>query len=278
MGKYLLFILIILPVCFGPICHAQTSVQVSDPRLEMVNNKIHIHYDILNSDPEEKYTISILIKDEEGNIINAKTLEGDIGEEVHGGSNKQIKWDLEADNIILDAFVFVQINAKIIPPPALVVIEPIDEQLLETHQNEQYDQTTSFNRTEIVLHSLFLPGLGLSRVTGNPHWLRGVVGYGCIAGSIVLNRQAVKTYNGIEDLIYFDEINEAYDKSLQQDNISEILTYVAIGIWVTDFIWTLAGTSDLNKRPIYSGQSGFSFGSNVDPLTNIPLVSIRYRL
>jgi hypothetical protein len=103
-----------------------------------------------------------------------------------------------------------------------------------------------------------------------------VAGYGCIAGSVIMNRQAINTYNGIEDLVYFDEINEAYGKSLTQDNVSEILSYTAIGIWVADFIWTLVVTSDLN-RPSYSSQSrGLSLGSNIDPVSNAPLVSIVY--
>ena len=277
----------------------------------MKDNTILISYDILNGTPDEKYSISIIIRDEDGAIINARTLDGDIGDDVTGGSNKKITWNLEADNVFIDAYVFVQINAKVIPPPAPVIIEPEEEPLLE----EQDDQTAteaeepkeedavsqdeskkpepdeankkeepppvtksaSYNRTGIVLQSLALPGLGLSRVTGKPHWLRGVAGYGCFAGSIILNRQAIKTFNEIEDLVYFDEINEAYDKSLQQDNISEILFYTAIGIWVTDFIWTMVGTTDLNKRAYSSKSRGFSFGSNIDPLANVPMVSVRYR-
>jgi len=282
MGKLYLSLIFICLFLLDPLCHAQTSVQVSDPRLEMEGNIISITYDILNSDPEEKYTISIVIKDENGNNINARALNGDIGEEVSGGNNKQIKWNLEADNVFIDAYVFVQINAKIIPPPKPVIMEPEKEPVQEEQDNNQATKTeepkeepplvtksTSYNRTGIILQSLALPGLGLSRITGKPHWLRGVAGYGCIAGSILLNRQAIKIFNEIEDLVYFDEINEAYDKSLRQDNISEILFYTAIGIWVTDFIWTMVGTIDLNNRAYSSKTHGFSFGSNIDPLANL---------
>jgi hypothetical protein len=296
------FQLVILFVLSGPFCYSQTRVRVSDPRLEMVGNTIHIYYDILNSDPDEKYTISVVIKDEDGNTINARALNGDVGKEISGGSNKQISWNLEADNIFLDAFVFVQVNAKAIPPPEPVVVTPAGEPKEEVLQQKQEvlddaqesnqpvsnqavsrkeppagTGSKSYNRAGLVIQSLAIPGLGLSRVTGKPHWLRGVAGYGCIAGSVILNRQAINTYNGIEDLVYFDEINEAYDKSLMQDNISEILSYAAIGIWAADFIWTLVGTSDLN-RPSYSSRSrGLSMGSNINPVSNAPLISIIYR-
>jgi hypothetical protein len=302
MGKAPLFLLIISYILIGSLCYSQTSVKVSDPRLEMVGNTIHISYDILNSDPDEKYIISVAIKDEDGYAINARALDGDIGEAVSGGSNKQITWNLEADNIFLDAFVFVQVNAKVIPPPEPVVVTPAGEPKEEVLQQKQEvlddaqesnqpvsnqavsrkeppagTGSKSYNRAGLVIQSLAIPGLGLSRVTGKPHWLRGVAGYGCIAGSVILNRQAINTYNGIEDLVYFDEINEAYDKSLMQDNISEILSYAAIGIWAADFIWTLVGTSDLN-RPSYSSRSrGLSMGSNINPVSNAPLISIIYR-
>ena len=138
-------------------------------------------------------------------------------------------------------------------------------------------KSDGFNRTGIVIQSLAMPGLGLSRVTGKPHWLRGVVGYGCIAGSIVLNRQAVNTFNTIGGLDNIDDVNEAFDKSVLQDNISEVLAYAAIGIWVTDIIWTVTGTSDLRKRPLKSRSKEFSVASTFDPESRIPMVGLRFR-
>ncbi|UCG27928.1 MAG: hypothetical protein JSV24_00810, partial [Bacteroidales bacterium] len=108
-------------------------------------------------------------------------------------------------------------------------------------------KSKDFSRAGIVIQSLAVPGLGLSRATGDPHWLRGVAGYGCIAGSIVLNHQAVNTFNTIGGLDNVDEIKKAFDKSVQQDKISEVLACAALGIWVTDIIWTIAGTSGLKK-------------------------------
>ena len=112
---------------------------------------------------------------------------------------------------------------------------------------------------------------------GKPHWLRGVAGYGCIAGAIIFDRQAVNTYNSIEDLIGFYEVNEAYDKAVQQNTVSDILAFAAAGIWITDIIWTLAGTSDLSKPSYLSESRGFSFRGTIDPLNIAPMLSIRYR-
>jgi hypothetical protein len=287
MGKLLLSLLVILLALPGPLCHSQEPVKVSDPRLEMSGNSIIISYDILNSSPEEKYTVSIEIKDESGKVIRARSLKGDIGEGIPGGSGKKIAWDLAADNIYLDAFVFVQIHAWIIPPASPPVV--VEEEQAEEQAGEEQARTTSrdepppstrtqeFNRAGIILQSVALPGLGLSRVTGKPHWIRGAAGYGCIAASVVMGRSAVNTYNGIEDLEDFTEINRAYDKALQQDLVADVLLFTAAGIWITDFVWTLVGTSGL-KKPAYYGQAaGWSVGGKLDPLSASPLLSVCYR-
>lgn len=314
IGKAIIFLLIFCLFFLDPACHAQTKVRVSDPKLELKDNIIHIYYDILNSNPDEKYIISINIRDEDGSPVDAHSFVGDIGIVEEGGTNKQITWNLEADNIFMDAYVFVQINAKVISPPEPVTTEPEEEvthevveekadiqtkaqaeeikekdvivedktepakpeEEIETEELPPLTKTTKeFNRTEVVIQSLALPGLGLSRITGQPHWIRGVTGYGCIAGAIILNRTAINTFNNIGSLFYFDEINRAYDKSTRQGITSKVLGYTAVGIWVTDFIWNLAGTTDLKRRT--STSQGFSFETNIDPLSYVPMVSVKYR-
>ena len=128
-----------------------------------------------------------------------------------------------------------------------------------------------------MLQSLAMPGLGLSRMTGKPHWLRGVAGYGCIAGSVILNRKAINTYAGITDLEDYDAKDELFQKSQSQDIMSDLLAYAAVGIWVTDIVWTMLGTSDLKLKPLYSDAIGISLKTTIDPLTYAPLVGIRYR-
>ncbi|MCK5137734.1 MAG: hypothetical protein KAR19_18255 [Bacteroidales bacterium] len=287
MGKNILCLSFFGIFLMGPACYAQTAVKISDPKLEIRDNTLHISYDLLNSDPSEKYIIGIEITDEDGNPVNASALDGDIGPVEDGGRNKQITWNLEADNIFINAYLYVKLNAEVILPPEPEIAQlneqtddssdPGPEKDISIIEPVTEGKTTSYNRTALVLQSLLIPGLGLSRVTGNPHWIRGAAGYGFITGSIVLNRKAVNTMNSIDDLDDANDIKEAFNNSVRQDNVSELFAYTAIGIWVTDIIWTIAGTSDLKKLPLYSEARGLSFKCNLDPVSNVPLVSMSYR-
>jgi len=286
MGKAILSLLVICLFVFEPICCAQTKLKVSDPKLELKDNKLHISYDIIESEPGDRFSINIDIKDENGKTLNVNSLSGDIGVVEDGGTNKRIIWDFEADDVYIDAYIYVKLNARIVPRPEPVVSDPQEETTQKIAGEEktgpeaalpEVTRGADYNRTGIIFQSLAFPGLGLTRMTGKPHWIKGVAGYGCIAGSIVFNRLAVSNFNTIEDLDRVNQVTETFEKSVQQDNISEILAYAAIGIWVTDFIWTLVGTSDLGDGSFDNRSRGLSLRSNIDPLSKIPMVGLRYK-
>ncbi len=48
---------------------------------------------------------------ENGTLVPARSLSGDIGKGVAGGDNKKIIWDIEADSIFLDGDIFVEVYA-----------------------------------------------------------------------------------------------------------------------------------------------------------------------
>ena len=234
-----------------------SSAEVSEPRLELQGNSVHIYYDISGSQPSETFTITVVVEDEQGNAIRASSLEGDVGKKISGGSNKHIIWNYEEDNVFLNAEIEIRVNASVEKP-----------------RETPKESPGEAGRAGIILQSVALPGLGLTKVTGKPHWIKGVAGYGCIAGSVVMNRMAISTYNSISDLETDVAITEAYDKSVQQDQVSEILAYAAIGIWVTEFVWTLVGTSHMKKSSSLAASKGISLKSDFDPISNAPQLGI----
>ena len=309
MGKTL-HNLLPLAVLFlnGAACFAQARVMISEPRLEFRDNVINISYDIRESDPEETYVISLDVRDEAGNPIDAAALSGDIGMVEDGGSGKRITWDLAADSIFMDAYVFLKIHARVIPPPEPVVTvmeetadairDPVEQAEEAPPGDLEADdpevpaddpeveeavaagsgsmKAAEFSRTGLMLQSLAVPGLGLSRFTGKPHWIRAVAGYGCLTGAVILNRKGITTFESVDGIRDPSDAEDAFNRSVRQDNLSEALAFTAIGIWVADILWTWAGTSGLENKPIISNGPGISLGTGIDPGTSVPLISFWY--
>lgn len=248
---------------------AQQVIKIPAPTIELKGNIIYISYDILNSLPSESFEILLEVKDSEGNIIDARTLTGDVGRSVSGGKNKSIQWDLEADELILNTMIFVNIYAE------KVVVEP---QGIQTKTDENFtpeNRLQGYSRTSLILQSVAVPGLGLTRVTGNPHWIKGVTAYGCLGGAIVLNRMAISTYDDFLSAETPEDADALYSKSSTQDVISETMVYVAIGIWVIDLVWTFIGTKP--KGDGLASRNGISVGGGIDKMTGVPQFQMTYR-
>lgn len=149
--------------------------------------------------------------------------------------------------------------------------EPSSSSISNKEASEQ-----SFSRTGLMLQSIALPGLGLTRKTGKPHWIKGVTGYGLAAGSVVFNKMAINSYN---DFLSANDTEFAENKLSQassQDLISEIFAYSAISIWVSEIIWTFAATSDLKKMKYTSEKIGLSVGADYDTYSRSPLLAFRF--
>ena len=251
MGRISLYPLLAIFFTAGTVCSAQPGSTITNPTLELRDNQIHIIYDILNSDSTDLYNIRLEITDSAGQVLDAHTLSGDIGTQVPGGEEKRIIWNFQADNIHIDGDFYIQIYA--------------------VGDRKQY------TRTSLVLQSLALPGLGLTRVRGTPHWIRGVAGYGCIAGSVIMNRAAISTYEDYKDPGSAENAGSLLEQATRQDQISEVLAFAAIGIWVTDLVWTFIGTSDMKNRGSVSERKGLSVGPGYKPDLQMPMLTFRYR-
>lgn len=253
MWKFSIIFVVLFSFAFLSSVLAQEPVKLSKPRLELIDNYINIFYDIFNTDESVKFKIWVEITDSTGNKVDARALSGDIGENVSGGNDKKITWDLTTDSIYPDAGVYIQINAEIIR------------------------SSKRISRSGVCLKSLAFPGWGLTSMNKSKlHWLKGVAGYGCITAAVVYNKKAISSYN---DYLIINDLNEAdtyYDNSVKYDNLSEIFAYTAIGIWVTDFIWTVAGSSNMNNEPGYAQAKGFSIKTVYEPWAQVPMVALRY--
>jgi hypothetical protein len=245
-------------------CIAQTGATISKPQIELIENYLAIHYDILNSDPSDKYSISLAVRDAKGKQINAQTLQGDIGKNISGGRGKEITWDLTLDSIYMEATLFFKVNAEVLPsilandkniqaaipktiePGEDTKQKPEAERTAET--SEVYTETMNIKRGGVVFSSLLFPGTGLTKINkGHPHWLKGVVAYGCIGTSLISYSSAQKNFANYQDARVSDYRDNYLTTANKQVALTNTLLISAISIWAIDFIWTITGSKDLKK-------------------------------
>ncbi len=274
----ILFVIVLALLSF--CCKAQQTVEVSKPRLSIEGKKVLITYDLVYSNVSDRFSVRIEVTDANKRPISARSLSGDVGEGISGGSNKRILWDLETDNIFLNEDISVQVFAKqempVVAEKPVVAQEP-DMQEKESQKQLSEKGKKTYSRMSISAQSLVLPGLGLSRVhPGKPHWIKGVVAYGCLGGAIYLNSQAWNNYNNYQDPTSPEQADELFNTAVKQDKISEVLGFSALGIWIVDLVWTIVGTSDLNSPQSSGTQKGFSIGTIVEPVSSAPLIALRY--
>jgi len=262
MKKILLIVLTVILGLYNSGCFAQTKVKISKPHLELKDNYINIYYDILNSSQSDKFNIWVELTDSSGYRIDVKSLFGDLGENISGGNSKKITLDLTVDSIYLYTGIFVQIYAEL---------------LKSAETSEKIKPARTVNRSGAIFQSVLFPGWGLSRIyKGKPHWLKGVAGYGFVTAAVIYNKQAISSYKDYLNTSDLQEIENFYNNSVKRDNISEICAYAAIGIWVTDLVWTIAGSSKPNNNPKYSHVKGFSIEPEFEPAIHVPILAIRY--
>lgn len=219
--------------------YAQDGFQVSDPRLEYKNNQLFIYFDILSAGKSDVFEVDVEIKNASGRFLHAVSLTGDIGAGIHGGKNRSICWNLAEDNIALSEEIEVLIHVR-----QILMDSPSSQESIGSASPEG----EGYQRTGLVLRSVAFPGWGLSLATGKPHWIKGMAGYGCLAGTIVLNRMAASNYQGYLDAPTTEESNRLFQKSLQQDNASEILAYLTAAVWIGDLVWTILGTRNMQPN------------------------------
>jgi hypothetical protein len=205
---YILFLFFLIPAGKS----FSQSFQITPPKLEFKNKQLLISYDFLNKKQSDQFYVWVEVEKKNGESIQPKGLSGDVGANIKSGSNKQIIWIPEKDDIYLNEEVFVELKA------------------------EKYEK--SFNRGSAMLMSAVVPGLGQTKIShGKPFWVTSIVAYGALGGGLYLHSAYLNTYDS-----YLAEEDPAkrsdlYDQSQQQMNISNALIISGAAVWVANIFW-----------------------------------------
>jgi len=216
-----------------------TKAKVANVDFNLIDNELVITYDLLNTKPNEKFQIIIKISKEDGKQIDAKTLKGDVGENISGGIGKKIIWSVSSDIAYLDD----QINVEV----------------LANHQNPKIINPTS--KGKAILLSTIYPGLGSAKITlKNVHLIKGVLAYGSVAGSFYFKNKSQKTFSEYQESSSTADRDKLYDQSIKEDKNSTILMYTAGAIWLIDYVTILISENrsqqkGLKSQVVYLGPS-----------------------
>jgi TM2 domain-containing membrane protein YozV len=266
-----LFALLLICLC-GPGLKAQTKAKIENIDFSAEGNKIIITYDIAGSLPEESFNIWIQVKTISGKLLNAKSTSGDIGKGVKGGSGKRIEWNYTLDQVTIDEEVTIEVYASL----ELAAPKTAETKTTEPKTAPPAEKTATGRNIHVapaLVMSAVLPGLGKVYVKGHgANWLLGVLGYGMITGSVLLNHAAydnLQKYNASYDETTRDDF---YNQAVGQAAGSYVLATGAIVIWVVDFI-----TTGVKAGKAKRSQSHVQINSGFDHYTGMPTVGLTYK-
>jgi hypothetical protein len=256
---------------------AQTGKEVRNIDFTVINDTMVILYDFANSSEQDIFTVSVSVKTINGKVFNPKTITGDVGNNVKGGRDKRIVWNVAKDNISLDEEGFIEITATIkIKKPITadnnIVEKDNKDKSPVVNQNIQSSTKTTSTGKAILL-STVMPGLGNSKLSeGKPYWIIGVASYSCLAGGIITSissSSALKNYNSAAT----EESRDSY--YTKSENNANLSTYLFIGagvLWVGDLIFTAVQGSSNKKETAMNKRIVFGYGYDV--AVNKPVMTI----
>lgn len=261
--KYYILIILIFP----DILYCQKNITITKPRVEIFEDNLIINYDILNAKTSDFYKVWIEVTDSDGNKINAVSVTGDVGMEIKGGADKRIVWNMINDKIYIDKEITIEVKA-----------EKSTKEVKLKETEERTMNMTDISKVNMVITSLPLPGLGQSLLKrGKPYWLVGVAGYGCLAGSVILNRMAASTYDDYKLSVDYDDRISLYDEAILKDKYSKYMAYSAIGIWAADLIWVIATPTKSSRSQVSQKERKLKIQPYLDARSNIAMVSLTYK-
>ncbi len=247
--NYIIGLFLMFCIGFETSVVAQKNTFLETTALEIKNNQLFIYYKISNSNSRQRFRVSVNITGAKGEIIEAKSLTGDIGENITGGIDKQIVWDLIADEVYID--------------------EDIDVEVTATLTNTLPSLGKVFSR------SLIFPGLGHSKITDRkPYWIMGIAGYGCLGASLIFNNMSAQTYDDYLASYDFDESDDLYDSSIQQKKISNALLISGASIWIIDLVWTGLDFKNIRKNV---NHGNISLKTAYNPQFKAPVFVFNYK-
>jgi hypothetical protein len=244
--RSLLFLPCILAI--GNRLDAQTAEDIQNITIHVVGGDVIITYDLSGNKNQDWFDVKVWINTLDGNKIFPKTVSGDIGRPVKAGKRKEIRWEINKDQVYVDEDIFVEITA-----------EPVE-------------YIVPVSRGAALGLSAVVPGLGITKLNnGGVYWLMAVGFYGTGAASAYYFIKYDDTYRKYLDMTDIEKRDKLYSQAQNEQVITQVLLYSAVAIYVTNIIWTLAQRNKTKPKEI-----PVTLGGSVDPVSKTPVFLLRY--
>ena len=251
MKKTAIFITFIILVSPFMGAAQNTKAQIKNVNFELVNDDLIITYDIIKFKPGEKFNVWIDVYTALENKIEARSLTGDVNDNVTGGDRKKIIWVLKKDNVQLDNNIYIVVSAHL--------------QIDAKAENALKSAGTASMGKWLLLSSAY-PGWGNYKIhQKKAWWLMGAAAYGLVASSVIFNRTAVSRYNDYKVSTNTDNRNDLYSSAVTNKQLSTVFIAAAGAVWVADLTWLM----------IKGKKKGVSLGYKYNPAMGKPLLSAR---
>lgn len=205
------------------IINAQDNIKISTPDVTFSNDILTIKYDITGCGTNDYVNIRLVVLDSEGDTIKPDYITGDLGSRVSCGFGKKIEWNMVRDSVLIDEEIEIQVTGTPFIPEIPFYTQAVSKQI---------------SRGNVILSSVFLPGLGQKKASGKgAHLILSGMVYGAVGSSLYFN---MKSNSFHDDYVVASgtERDNLYDKSVSTYNISQYLLYGGAGIWAANMIWS----------------------------------------
>lgn len=199
------------------------NYSVSNVSLLNTGASLAIKYDLNSKILSDIFEVSIKVYGKDGNEFTTTTLTGSIGKGQTAGLGKIIHWFARQDGFLIDEDIFVDIFVR--------------------------KQNYNVPLTSHLIKSAVIPGWGDYNLTnGKFYFAKGLIGYGLIGGSLLLNQQAYNNRQNYLNSSQTAERNNLYDKYNQQQTSSYIIAGLAVAWWAYDMYRVIHKRNKLSKE------------------------------
>jgi hypothetical protein len=205
---------------------AQTGIKISTPEVSYLNGILSIKYDIAGCGSNDFVNVRLVILDSKGDTLRPTYISGDLGSRVSCGFGKKIEWNMQRDGVLIDEEIEVLVTGRPVVQETPVYSMPVTEKGL--------------TRGNVILSSVFVPGLGQAKATGKKGALvMSGLFYGLAGTSAFFYAQKVKYYNDYQSATGTLR-DQLFEKSEKNFNNSRYALLGAAGIWAVNFVWSAA--------------------------------------